>query len=82
MLNRTFQTNRRGNTNEFNIENRLAICMQCAIYNRGRCDSSLWINPNTNETSDHAKIGYIRGCNCYINVKARNPNNHCVAGKW
>ena len=65
-------------------EERLAICRKCPIYNKlkDRCSSSLWINPNTDDISTYAKAGYIRGCNCIISVKARNPINHCVAGKW
>lgn len=67
------------------IDERLAICDRCPIYtprDGGRCNSNLWINPDTNEVSATAKIGYVRGCNCIISVKARNPHNHCVAGKW
>ena len=67
---------------EFSIDERLAICKKCPIFNNGRCNSNLWINPDTNEVSTYAKIGYIRGCNCIISVKAKNRNNHCVAGKW
>lgn len=65
-----------------NINERLKICSQCPIYTRGRCNSSLWLNPNTNEVSTYAKPGYIRGCNCMMQVKAKNLQNHCVAGKW
>jgi hypothetical protein len=68
---------------ESNIEERLAICKKCPIFTiDGRCNSKLWLNPDTNEVSTYAKIGYIRGCNCIIKVKARNPYNHCIAGKW
>jgi hypothetical protein len=68
---------------EFNIDERLAICKKCPIFTLdGRCNSKLWLNPNTDEVSTHAKIGYVRGCNCIIKVKARNFNNHCIAGKW
>ena len=67
---------------EFNIEERLAICRKCPIFNHGKCNSNLWINPNTNEVSTYARIGYVRGCNCIISIKAKNPINHCVAGKW
>lgn len=67
-----------------NIEERLKICKECPIYSpiAGRCNSKLWINPNTNDVSTHAKAGYIRGCNCLIKIKAKNSNNHCIAGKW
>lgn len=67
---------------EYNIKERLEICSKCPIYSKGRCNSNLWINPDTNEVSTYARSGYIRGCNCYIEVKARNLTNHCVAGKW
>ena len=70
---------------KYNTEERLAICYKCPIYNPqngGRCNSNLWLNPETDEVSTHAKSGYIRGCNCIISIKARNSNNHCIAGKW
>lgn len=67
---------------ELNTNERLAICHKCPIYNQGRCNSKLWINPDTDEISTYARIGFIRGCNCLIGVKAKNPLNHCVAGKW
>lgn len=65
------------------INERLAICKKCPIYSiDGRCNSKLWLNPNTDEVSVNPRIGFIRGCNCIVSVKARNLNNHCVAGKW
>ena len=69
---------------ELNINERISICEKCPIYNPigGVCNPNLWINPDNNEVSTYAKIGYIRGCNCIIKVKARNIHNHCVAGKW
>ena len=67
---------------EYSIDERMKICRECPIYHNGRCNSNLWINPDTDDVSTHAKIGYVRGCNCYITVKAKNRNNHCIAGKW
>lgn len=66
------------------INGRLAICMKCPIYSptKGMCNPKLWLNPETNEVSTSAKSGFIRGCGCLINVKVRNMNNHCIAGKW
>lgn len=64
------------------IDERLDICNKCPIYSNKRCNSNLWINPDTDEISTYAKIGYIRGCNCIVSIKARNKYNHCVAGKW
>ena len=67
-----------------NINERLEICNSCPIYapSSGRCNSKLWINPDTDDVSTSPKAGYIRGCNCFIQVKAKNMNAHCVAGKW
>ena len=67
---------------EFSIDERLAICRKCPIFNNGKCNSNLWLNPDTDEVSTYAKIGYIRGCGCILNVKTKNPHNHCIAGKW
>ena len=68
---------------ESSIEERLAICKECPIFTvDGRCNSKLWLNPDTNEVSTYARIGYTRGCNCLVKVKARNPYNHCIVGKW
>ena len=70
--------------NALTINDRLAICKRCPIFSPTgrRCNSSLWINPDTNEVSTYPKSGFIRGCNCIIDIKAKNPNNHCIAGKW
>ena len=70
---------------ELSIEDRLAICRECPIFSPqkgGRCNSNLWLNPDNDDVSTHAKVGYVRGCNCVCSIKARNRNNHCVAGKW
>ena len=67
---------------ELSTNERLEICYRCPIYNKGRCNSKLWLNPDTNEVSTYARIGYVRGCNCFVKLKARNPHEHCVAGKW
>jgi len=69
---------------ELNIDERKKICEECPIFSpaRGICNPSLWLNPDTNEVSTSAKAGFIRGCNCHVYIKMRNPRNHCVAGKW
>lgn len=67
-----------------NINDRMRICNECPIYSpsNGRCNSRLWINPETDEVSTKPKAGFIRGCNCVVRVKMKNLNAHCVAGKW
>ena len=67
---------------EYNTDERLSICRKCPIYSNGNCNPKLYLNPDTNEVSITPKSGYIRGCGCYVLVKARNQYNHCIAGKW
>ena len=68
--------------NASSINDRLEICQKCPIYTNKRCNSSLWINPETDEVSTYARRGFVRGCGCFVEVKARNQSNHCIAGKW
>ena len=85
MLNNVNLINKRRNMQGQSIDERLEICYKCPIYSKlrgGRCNANLWLNPQTNEVSTYAKIGYVRGCNCFVKIKARNPREHCVAGKW
>ena len=68
---------------EFSIEERKKICNKCPILtNDGRCNPSLWINPDTDEISTYSKTGFFRGCNWFVFTKMKNVNNHCIAGKW
>ena len=68
---------------EFNINERKEICEKCPLLTKDwRCNSKLYLNPETNEVSTYSKVGFIRGCNCQMNVKMRNINSHCIAGKW
>lgn len=46
------------------------------------CSSKLYLNPETNDTSDKEIDGYIRGCGCRINAKVRVSAESCPAGKW
>ena len=63
---------------------RLSICERCGIYdpNRKICNGDLFINPETNDVSIHKKVGYIKGCHCYIPRKVLNAQAKCPAGKW
>lgn len=66
------------------IDERREICERCPIYSptRAICNPNLWLNPDTNEVSSKAKPGFIKGCGCAVKIKMRNPQNHCIAGKW
>ena len=46
------------------------------------CNSKLWLNPETNDTSIDAKDGYVKGCGCRILAKIRVAAESCPAGKW
>ena len=63
---------------------RLNICEHCGIYDATRklCNGDLYIHPETNDVSIKPKLGYIKGCSCYIPRKVLNANAKCPAGKW
>lgn len=73
--------------NNMTAAEKLKICEKCAIVKQDStwgpiCDSSKWLNPNTNESSRLPKIGWIRGCGCRLKYKSANPTGHCIAKKW
>ena len=67
-----------------NIEERERICKACPIFNPidEKCNSRLWLNPDTDEVSTTPKPGFIRGCGCILPVKIKSLVSHCIAGKW
>ena len=68
------------------VENRIEICKKCALARSTefglKCDDRKWLDVANNVASFFKKNGWIHGCGCICNIKAKNPNNHCVAGKW
>ena len=68
------------------IEKRLAICKNCPIMRMTeygmKCDERKWISPDGTQASFFKKLGWKKGCGCMLNSKAKNPNNHCICGKW
>ena len=46
------------------------------------CNSSLYINPLTNEVSTYKQDGYFRGCGCRLEAKTKLERSHCPAKKW
>lgn len=66
------------------IDEKIKICEECPIYSPARaiCNPKLYLNPDNNDVRTTPKNGYIKGCGCAIKIKARNPHNHCIAGKW
>lgn len=47
-----------------------------------KCDERKWISPDGTKSSFFKKLGWKKGCGCMLNSKVKNPNNHCVCGKW
>jgi len=72
--------------NEDLSKERIAICEQCPLCTEGPlglvCDSSKWLNTETNEVVTYKLPTYIRGCGCRLEAKTRNITAKCVAGKW
>lgn len=67
-------------------EKRLAICKDCPLYKEDPygpiCNPKKYFNPETEEVSYFPKDGFVKGCNCRLVQKSRNPSNHCVVEKW
>ena len=67
-------------------EDRLKICKLCPLFiNKWYgmvCNSGLYINPITNETSIEFSKGFIKGCGCRLEAKTRDRGSKCPAKKW
>lgn len=68
-------------------EGRMKICKGCPLYLDGptgpRCNPKLYISESDKITvSDRPKIGYKRGCNCFLSRKAKLPFAKCIVEKW
>lgn len=63
-------------------EERIKICKQCRLFDNYICNSKLYLNPSTNETSKKDKPFFYRGCGCLLTIKAKNEYAICPCGKW
>jgi hypothetical protein len=66
---------------------RMEVCNGCPLLFNDkvfgkRCNSQLYINPNTNETSKFPSKGMKRGCGCILSAKTRCLSCSCPANKW
>ena len=71
--------------NEDLKEKRMQICRKCPLYKDtlgGICNSSLWLNPKTNEISTEQENDYYRGCGCRLQAKTTLATASCPAKKW
>ena len=69
-------------------ESRIAICKRCPLYKldpkKGPiCNNALYIDPVDKKTTSFIKKkGYIKGCGCKLQYKAKNLDLHCIIGLW
>lgn len=69
-------------------ESRIEICKKCPLYKleykKGPvCNNALYINISDKKTTSILpKKGYIKGCGCKLQYKAKNSNLHCIIGLW
>jgi len=66
---------------------RMEICNRCPLLTDSSiwgpiCNSSLFLNKETMDTSEEAKPGYIRGCGCRLNAKTKDLKSHCPTKQW
>lgn len=76
-----------GNENALAVPRR-EVCRKCPLYHINdfwgwaECNSHLFMNQATGETSKDPVPGYVKGCGCRIEAKIRVAGEHCPAGKW
>ena len=67
-------------------EVRMNICKKCPLFEESgfglRCNPSLYLNPETGDTSSVSKANYYRGCGCRLEAKTRCTDCKCPASKW
>lgn len=67
-------------------EKRLEICRKCPLYKEDEfspiCDNKKYISRDGKDWSYFPKKGYVKGCNCRLNSKVKNPSNHCIIKLW
>jgi hypothetical protein len=65
---------------------RIAICHKCKLLKKDKifgeiCNSTIYLNPTTNELSPIPKPGFQHGCGCVINSKTRILDTECPLKK-
>jgi len=61
---------------------RIAICKDCSLYKIDNifgavCNSTLYVNTKTGETSRRSLPGFKNGCNCILRSKTRVKEATC-----
>jgi hypothetical protein len=68
-------------------EERLAICRACPLFLQHKikgmiCNPNLWLDKETNTTSEVYREGMKQGCGCRLAAKTRVADAHCPLEKW
>lgn len=68
-------------------EYRIEICKKCKLFKKDNilgniCNSKLYLNPITEETSIHRQKGFNKGCGCVLKAKCRVRDAKCPNNKW
>lgn len=66
---------------------RIAVCHKCKLLKKDLifgeiCNSTLFLNPKTNEMSPIPKPDFYHGCGCVLGSKCRVLDEKCPLGKW
>lgn len=61
---------------------RQKICDDCPLKINNTCNTNMWIDPTTMETSTTGKQGFVRGCGCRLSAKQKSKYSKCPAGFW
>ena len=69
------------------FQKRVDICRQCKLHKIDSifgetCNSKLYLNPLTDETSISPKSGFFNGCGCVLASKCRVPQAKCPLSRW
>ena len=75
------------NQEEDLYKNRIKVCKTCPLYKIDNilgeiCNSKLYVNLETGQTSNYPKMGYVNGCSCRLSSKARLVYAKCPLEKW
>lgn len=68
-------------------EERMKICKKCKLLKKDPvfgsvCNSKLYLNVKTDETSLNPQKDFKNGCGCVLSSKTRVPSAHCPLDKW
>lgn len=70
------------------FDSRLAICKKCPLFKIDPiygpvCNKALYISTEDKETTSYfPKPGFVKGCGCKLNWKAKREDAHCIVLKW